>query len=253
MNRAYMTAAVSVILVVVIGMTVVLLGLIYPSRRVIAAGSYLWARAVLWCAGVRLVVHGLEHIRDGRARFLVGNHQSGLDIPIVISLCRGNVRFLAKDSLFRIPIFGWALHRYRYIPIDRSRTRVTLRNVDRALGYFRRRPVSLAVFPEGTRSRNGVLLPFRRGAVKIGQRTGMDIVPFAIDGSMAVNHPDVFRAVPGPVRVSFMRPIPADEAAALSPGELHDRVRAGVLRGLDRAAIVPEHMAKAEWQVANGK
>ncbi len=233
MLRALVTLIASSLVVLVLGSFALVAGLVYPARWVIAFVSLQWARTIIFCAGVDLTVLGAHRLAPGKSYFFIGNHESGLDIPILVHACRGHVRFMAKDSLFRIPVFGWLMTRYQFVAVDRSRPRATLRNLDRVLGKMRNNPVSLAVFPEGTRSRDGKLLPFRRGAIKIGQRSGLDIVPFCIDGSAAVNHPDVFRAVPGPVRLEFMTPIPAADVALMSPGELHDRVREAVERGLE--------------------
>jgi 1-acyl-sn-glycerol-3-phosphate acyltransferase len=252
MLRALVTMLVMSLLVVLLGVPVLLLGLIYPFRWVMARGGQLWSLAILRAAGVRLAIEGREHLRGGAAMFFMGNHESALDIPVLIVGLRGNVRFFGKDALFRIPVFGWVLHRYGYIPIHRSNPRATLRKLERMLARIKRRPISLAVFPEGTRRRGDQLLPFRMGTMKIGQRAGLPIVPFSIDGSMAVIHRDEFRAVPGPVRLTFSEPIPALDAAAMSPSELHDRVRGAVLRGLGRAPEDPAPSDDAPMMAAEG-
>lgn len=244
MIRALLTVLVASLVVIVIGPPLLLLGLIYPSRWAIARGSEFWARAILWAAGVRLTIEGTEHIAAESPKFFMGNHQSALDIPILIAALRGDVRFMGKDTLFRIPLFGWVILRYGYTPVHRSRPRVTLQTLNRMLARIRERPISLAVFPEGTRTRDGRLLPFRKGTMKIGRRAGLPIVPFSIDGSMAVNSRDKFRAVPGRVRLTFSEPIPAEEIAAMSPTELHDRVHEAVLRGLEHpSSIAPRNDA----------
>jgi 1-acyl-sn-glycerol-3-phosphate acyltransferase len=220
------------LMVATIGVAALLAGIVYPSRRLIASASLLWARGILLFSGVHLTIEGRQHIEDGVPRFYMGNHQSALDIPILIVALRGDVRFMAKDGLFRIPIFGWVLRRYGYAPVNRSRARTTLRSLDQMIGRIRRQPISFAVFPEGTRSRDGALLPFRRGTMKIGQRSGLPIAVFTIDGSMDVHHRDRFAATPGPVRLTFSEPIPAEEVAGMTPTELHDRVVATISRQL---------------------
>lgn len=221
-----------------IALPVFLAGLVYPARWLATWGSYLWSYSVLTAAGVRLTVEGTEQRPQGTSCFFVGNHQSALDIPILIVALRGRVRFLAKDSLFRIPIFGWALSRYEHVPIQRSRPRATLRRLAAMIDRIRRHPMSLVVFPEGTRSPDGRLLPFRMGAMKICQRAGLGVVPFSIDGSLAVHQRARFRVRPGSVRLVFAPPIPAGEVTAMTAGELHDRVREAMARGLGRPSAV---------------
>lgn len=232
MLRAIITALAMSLVVLVLGTTALLIGLIYPSKRVIAVSSVIWSRIILFLSGVRLTIEGKERVADGVPRFYMGNHQSALDIPILLEALDGQVRFMAKDTLFHIPIFGWVLLRYGYAPIDRSSPRVTLRTLDRMLERLSRSPISLAVFPEGTRSPDGKLLAFRRGTMKVGQRSGLPIVPFTIDGSLAVYNRQHFAAHPGPVKLIFAEPIPAEEVAAMSTTELHDRVKAVVARQL---------------------
>ncbi len=232
MIRATATLMVAALYIVIVSGPLLLGGLVFPAPQFADVASLVWSRLIFLVAGVRLTIVGAEHIADHTPRFFVGNHQSAVDIPILITALRGRVRFMAKDSLFRIPLFGQILARYDYVPIDRSRARRALESLDAMIERIRRRPVSLAVFPEGTRSVDGTLLPFRRGAMKICQRAGLAVVPFAISGSVAIHRRGVFRISPGPVRISFATPIPADEVSAMSSTELHDRVRQAVEHGL---------------------
>ena len=241
MIRAYLAIFVWGLMLIVLGIPVLLVGFIYSSRRLMVWSAALWARTMLTICGVRLAMEGTEHIQNAGAKFFLGNHQSALDIPIIILALKGDVRFIAKSTLFRFPIFGWILLRYGYVPVDRTRARVALRSLDRMLQRIQLNPISLAVFPEGTRSYDGRLLPFRKGTMKICRRAGLPVVPFAIDGSYKVNPRDRLRAYSGPVRLSFGRPIPADEVAAMTPSELHDRIRETVAQLLGQSSDpVPE-------------
>jgi 1-acyl-sn-glycerol-3-phosphate acyltransferase len=214
------------LILIVVGIPVLVLGLAYPSRRIMAWAANLWARAMLLACGVRLVIEGAEAVSDGQPRFYLGNHQSALDIPVIICALRGDVRFMAKNSLFAIPIFGWILSRYGYVPVDRGHARRSHASLTRMVERLRARPISFAVFPEGTRSRDGRLQPFRKGTMKICRRSGLPVVPFSIDGTVSVHHRDEFlRARPGVVRLIFGRPIPSEEVAAMSDAELLERVR----------------------------
>jgi len=239
MIRAVTTLLVTILLGLVISGGGLLIGLLCRPQRLMSWASMWWARGILAAAGVRLTVEGLDRLASGEAVFFVGNHQSALDIPILISALRGKVRFMAKKSLFRVPVWGWWLSVYGYIPVDRSNVRATRESVERMFAVIRRAPMSYVVFPEGTRSTDGRLLPFRRGAMKICRRSGLGVVPFSIDGSLAVLKRGVYRIHPGPVRLSVAPSISAGEVEAMSSAELHDRVRAAVAGGLPRDGEAP--------------
>jgi 1-acyl-sn-glycerol-3-phosphate acyltransferase len=234
--RAMIAMVVMVLLTFLLGGVTLVVGFFYPFRRLMDILSLAWSRAVLFCAGVRLTVWGRERVGDALPAFFIGNHQSDLDIPILIVALRGRVRFMAKDGLFRIPLFGWVIRRYGFVPIDRGNVRRTLETLKQMIAAIHRNPISMTAFPEGTRSRDGRLLPFRRGTMKIVQQAGLPVVPFAIDGSIFVHHPGrLLRAKPGPVTLTFAEPIPADRAVAMDQDELQERVVIAVAGALGQS------------------
>jgi 1-acyl-sn-glycerol-3-phosphate acyltransferase len=234
--RAIVALVVMVSLVLLLGGLALMVGVFYPSRGLMNVCTRVWARAVLFCAGVRLTIIGGERAATSMPAFFIGNHQSGLDIPIIMFALRGQVRFMAKDSLFRIPLFGWVIRRYGFVPIDRSNVRRTLQTLKGMIAVVHRDPISMTAFPEGTRSRAGVLLPFRRGTMKIVQQAGLPVIPFAIDGSIRVHHPDrLLRAVPGPVTLTFAEPISADRAVEMDQDELQALVVGAVAGALGQS------------------
>jgi 1-acyl-sn-glycerol-3-phosphate acyltransferase len=247
MFRATITVVLMSLVVIAVGVPIFVVGIVYPWRRLCDWGAALWSRTILHAAGVELHVEGREVLLDGTPRFFMGNHQSALDIPILLAVLDGHVRFMAKDTLFKIPLFGWILHRYGFAPIARTNARVTLRSLERMLEELRRDPISMAVFPEGTRSRDGRLLPFRRGTMKVGQRSGLPIVPFSIDGSIAVHHRDHFAAHPGKVRIVFAPPIPAEQAASMTAAELHAYVVSTIARQLGQPVHSGDAAEAAMW------
>ena len=211
-----------------------LAGLFGRSDKLLAFWSLIWSRAILWLAGVHLTVSGTAYA-DGTPSFFVGNHLGAIDIPVLFVALRGHVRFMAKDSLFKIPLFGWALSQYGFVRIDRAHPRKALLALQRMLQDLRRNPVSFAVFPEGTRSHDGNLLPFRRGTLKICRDSGLPIVPFSIQGTNSIYVRGRVRITPGPVHITFGAPIPADQAASMSAQDLVDRVRGEVKRQLGQS------------------
>lgn len=232
MVRAFMALLGSVVAIVIWATPVWIAGMVYPSRKIVAFGSRWFGRFVLFFSGAKIRIEGLERASGDAARFYVGNHESALDIPVLLVALRGQVRFLAKESLFRIPIIGWAMKRSEFIPVDRSSARRAKETIEAMIDRFRERPISLVIFPEGTRSTNGALLPFRKGSMKICSRAALPVVPFAIEGSGRVAPANRFYVKPGVITLRFAETIPAAEVAAMSAEELHDRVRAAVERHL---------------------
>lgn len=246
MIRGIISIIVLILDVGVVGTSLFVIGLFHPSRPIFAVGARLWSRVILWVTGVRLTIEGADRIADGVPRFYMSNHQSALDIPILFTALRGDVRFMAKDSLFRIPVFGWVLSRYRFAPINRKHARVTLRMLEAMLKRLKTNPVSFAVFPEGTRTYDGKLLVFRQGTMKVGQRSGLDIVPITIDGSLDVYHRErPYEITPGSVRVVISQPIPAAEAASMSSAQLRQRIVETINRELGEPVAVASPSAAA--------
>lgn len=248
MIRATLVLAIVILLAVPFLLPLLVIGLVHPSRRAFALCFRTWALLILRAAGTRVCFEGSRPHRGDPPRFYLSNHQSAFDIPVLMYALNGDVRFLAKESLFRFPLFGRVIRRYGNVPVDRVNHRVTLRRLQDMLDRWRVNPLSLIAFPEGTRSRDGRLLPFHRGTMKIAQRTGLDVVPVTVDGAIKVNPRGEFRLYPGEVRVRFAAPIPAAEVAALSAQQLMERVHDEVSRGLsDRSCV--QGIDRSAWPV----
>ncbi len=233
--RAIIVLICAILGTTIFGGTAMILGLFFRSRRVMAWVARNWSRSMLIPAGAKLTFEGRERLDPDRSYFLLGNHQSALDIPIMMTAFAGEVRFMAKDSLFRIPILGRVMRQYGYVPIDRRSARTTIRALQAALARMKDDPISVTVFPEGTRTIDGRLLPFRKGAMKIALLSGMPIVPFTIDGAWRVNNRARLAIEPGPIRVVFHEPIPVEKLATMDSAQLHDQIADTIARELGQA------------------
>ncbi len=222
--------------VLLFGVPTAIIGLFDRSRRALAWGANAWGKLIMRASGCRLVIKGYEHVHDGEPKFFVGNHQSALDIPVMLVALGGRVSFLAKRSLFDIPVFGWVLRLNGYVPLNRKNARKDHARLVRMLEDLARHPISYCVFPEGTRSMDGQLLPFRRGALKICQRSGLAVVPFSINGSLAAHARGGFVVTPGEIQLTFAKPIPAEVVKSMDMQQLHDRVVDDVAAGLEAHA-----------------
>lgn len=145
-----------------------------------------WARSLLAIGGVRVTIEGIEKIRADGSYVIASNHSSYMDTPVVLANIPVQFRFLAKRGLFRIPFLGTHLARAGHIPVPREDPRASIRTMALAAETIRTRGISMLVFPEGGRSRNGELRPFKEGAVYIGIKAGVPIVPIALAGTRQV-------------------------------------------------------------------
>ncbi len=185
-----------------------------------------WARGILVFGFVPLVVEH-EVALDPRARHVfLANHQSLFDIPALLVAIPGQVRFLAKASLFKIPIFGWAMRLAGFVPVDRSDRRSARGSFSAALDRLGR-GMSILVFPEERRSLDGRLLPFKRGGLLLAVKSGLPIVPVGVEGTLAVQSLRSFLIRPQTVHVRFGRPIAPPESVRELP-ELAESLRARI-------------------------
>jgi 1-acyl-sn-glycerol-3-phosphate acyltransferase len=144
-----------------------------------------WGRMLCWLAGIRVRVEGIENIDPGQAYIFAGNHCSQYDICSFQGYFSHDFRWLAKKELFRIPLFGQAMHRAGYIPVDRSHGRQAMKSLDEAAKRIAAGS-SVLIFPEGTRSADGTLQEFKTGAVLLAIKAGVPIVPLGFNGSYQV-------------------------------------------------------------------
>lgn len=171
----------------------------------------LWGRFVLWGSRVKVDVTGREHIPAGVPVVFASNHASQFDIPILYQVLPVQFRFLVKKELFKIPVFGAAMRRTGYIPIDRTRGKAALQSLREAADRIRE-GTSVVVFPEGTRSSDGRLSSFKVGGMILAIKAQCPVVPVAISGSHKILPKGSLRIRSGRVRVSIGPPVPTMNA-----------------------------------------
>jgi len=143
--------------------------------------SRLWARIHLKTCGVKIAVSGLDNI-SSPPYIIMCNHQSALDIFALIIALPLQFKWIAKRELFFIPFLGWAMKRAGYISLDRKHPREAVKAMEDAARKIRG-GVNIIIFPEGTRSKDGILLPFKKGGFSLALRARVPIVPVGITGS----------------------------------------------------------------------
>jgi 1-acyl-sn-glycerol-3-phosphate acyltransferase len=167
-----------------------------------------WSWLILATTGVRVQVHGLERLTPGRTYVFVANHQSIYDIPVIFCSLPYQLRIIAKESLGRFPFLGWHLARTGHLLVDRRKP--DPRGVFAWASSLPARGLSLIVFPEGTRSRNGFLGPFKGGSLYPAVQAGLPIVPLSIAGSRHVMRKGRLMTCPGDVTLVIHDPIPTE-------------------------------------------
>jgi 1-acyl-sn-glycerol-3-phosphate acyltransferase len=143
-----------------------------------------WSKFILWICNIHLIVRGRENISMNGNYIFVTNHASMFDIPSVLATLP-RVRIMFKKELSHVPVWGWALRWGHHIMVDRGKGTEAMKSLERAAGEIRRGG-SVILFAEGTRTRDGKLQPFKRGAFSLAAKSGVPIVPIAISGSFRI-------------------------------------------------------------------
>jgi 1-acyl-sn-glycerol-3-phosphate acyltransferase len=192
----------------------------------------LWARVVLGMLGIDVSVSGAQHCPSGPALY-AANHASALDIPILFGHLPVDFRILHKRSLYLVPVIGLYLYVAGHIGIHRGNAFRARKGLELAAGRMRG-GTSVVVFPEGTRSREGEVGPFKRGSFLLAVQAGVPVVPVSLIGVKDVAEGGL-RVRPGCVRLVVHPPVPTTGRAAEHAGALAEEVRRIVMTGCEAA------------------
>jgi len=207
MVRVLWLAVVAFVATIPLSSMVVLVAVFRSTSPLIDWIARLWARSLVAAAGIDLHVENVERIDPSKRYILVANHYSYLDIPCLLAAIPQPIRFMAKASLFKIPIFGWSIARAGFIPIDRQNRRTAVKSFDMAADRIRKGN-TIVVFPEEGRSKFREMKPFQRGAFLLAIKAQKTIVPIAIDSTFDIWPVGSFwRIKPGRVTLRVGTPI----------------------------------------------
>jgi 1-acyl-sn-glycerol-3-phosphate acyltransferase len=231
--RAYLYLLVFIPVTGLIALSASICTLFDSSGRCYAAHARLWSRFGLALNNTPVQLRGREYLPDGPF-ILMSNHQSNFDILALIATIPRRIYWIAKKELFDIPVFGSSMRRGGYIPLDRSDGRKALRSMENAAAIIRQGS-SVVMFPEGTRSRDGRLLPFKRGGFMLAVRAGVPVIPVTINGSGAVNPGGRIALNGGTISLTLHPPVLFPEGMKKSEAEewLMETVRCVVTSGLE--------------------
>jgi len=192
----------------------------------------LWAQWLLRTNGIRLKLQGMENLQKDQSYILVSNHASILDIPAIIYASPFPVRFFAKKSLLWFPIFGWFLSLAGHIVIDRQSAPSALKSLKRASSFLKK-GISIVVFPEGTRTPDGEVKEFKRGAFLLAQHSKFPVVPVCVSGTYQILPRQGWCFLPGTVCIRMGEPIPTRDLPPRESGNLMGRVRDAIIKNLN--------------------
>lgn len=182
--------------------------------------------------GVKVVAQGFENLAQGQNYIFMANHISNLDPPVLIPTIPGRCSVLVKKELFRTPILGIGMHQADLVPVDRSDREAAIESV-RAATAVLRKGLHMVIYPEGTRSADGRLLPFKKGPFHLAMDSGAPIIPVSILGTFESWPKTRFALRPGTATVIFHAPI--------APGAYQDRdVLMQAVRDSIASALPPE-------------
>jgi 1-acyl-sn-glycerol-3-phosphate acyltransferase len=201
-----------------------------------------WFGSLLWATGVPVRAEGLDRLPLDRPVIVASNHQSWFDVASIAHVLPRRYHFVAKKELERVPLWGRAWKQCGHISIDRSDTHAAIQSLEKAAEIVRGTNGVIIIFPEGTRSADGELLPFKKGAFRLATGIGVDIVPVAVIGSREALPRNGWRIRKQPITVRFGQPIPAAEYGPARTTELIGRVREAI-NGLRHA---PAHSTEED-------
>jgi 1-acyl-sn-glycerol-3-phosphate acyltransferase len=194
-----------------------------------------WSKILLFISGVKVKIIGIENINKNQSYIVVSNHQSLFDIPVVIANLPLSVRMIAKKELFWIPVFGWAIYVAGHISIERGSGRKAKRSLEKALEKVRKKKFSIVVYPEGTRSPDGEVKEFGKGAFRLSFESKLPILPVAIKDTRKVLPRDSLGINKGEVKILIGKPIIMENVEKRELNTLKDRVRSEIIKSMENA------------------
>jgi 1-acyl-sn-glycerol-3-phosphate acyltransferase len=203
-------------------------------------GTSDWARWVLWGAGTPVQVEGRERIPAGPVVY-ASNHSSMFDIWALAAALPGSIRFVAKQEIVRYPLLGPAMLAAGHVAIDRTNRPRAIEAYGTAARRIRELGVSTVVFPEGTRSRTGELLPFKNAPFGLAIAAQVPVVPLYVHATFRILPKGAWRLRPQPIRVLVGEPIPTTGLGLRERERLRERARASVEALRARVDAAPLH------------
>ena len=232
--RAALTASFAAFMLFIVGTPVLLYALIRRDVGPIYNLAHWTVRTALRLAGVHIEVIGRERLHSPRPCIYMANHQSNVDPPVLFAVIPPRIAFMGKKSLFSVPVLGAAMRLGDFVPVHREHPEEARASVDDALEKLSR-GITFLVYPEGKRSPDGRLLPFKHGVFLLAIRADVPIVPITVDGAERVMGKGKWEIYPGVVRVTIHPPVETAHRRPEERRQLAAEVRAAIASALPPA------------------
>jgi len=193
----------------------------------------IWARGILYVSRIKVTINGLANIDPTHSYVYMSNHQSNFDIPVLLAHLPVQFRWLAKAELFKIPIFGRAMRGAGYVKIDRFNQQSAFESISEAAGKMKN-GVSVMIFPEGTRSRDGNIRNFKKGGFIMAVDAGVPIVPLVLKGTWSIMDKSSIRINKGEVSLNIGAPIATTDYTRENKDDLMQSVRARICEEFEK-------------------
>ncbi len=213
-----------VIATTITAISIVLIALLLKKQTLITALLRFWGSWVIKVAGIKVKLHGLENIDTDTQYVILGNHESSLDIFLTLSKIPLPFRIVAKAELRKMPLVGIAMERGLFPLIDRKNRSSAIKSLNGTFDKMKQNNLSVLVFPEGTRSGNGRLIPFKKGSFVLAIDNKLPILPVVMCGAGRINPPGTIWIKGSKIDMYFLPPVPVSEIENADHTALRDQV-----------------------------
>jgi 1-acyl-sn-glycerol-3-phosphate acyltransferase len=217
----------------VLGIIAIIVSFFTRSGNTVHIIARIWAKSILTVSGIDVSVSGLSNIDPGRSYIFMSNHRSNFDIPVLLGCLPVQFRWLAKAELFKIPIFGRAMSGAGYVKIDRFNRASAIKSIDQVAAKMKN-GVSVMIFPEGTRSEDGHVKPFKKGGFVMAVDSQVPIVPVILQGTRSIMSKGSWLISPGSVRMFIEEPIVTRGYTRQTKDDLIDGVRSVICQVFEK-------------------
>ena len=220
------------ILSLVLGALSVIVGIFDRSGNTSHKVAALWSKLICQWNGIRVEISGMENLMTDRAQIFIANHQGYYDIFALSGYLPVQLRWVSKASLFRVPFMGWAMSAARYIPVERGDRKKSYQAFLNTIESVKAGN-SVVIFPEGTRSADGNIGPFKKGSQLLAQRADVPMVPVTITGTRDIIRKGSIMIYPGPIRIVISPGVTLDGKDSKKGDEALEAIRNTICKNFE--------------------
>lgn len=224
--------------ILLVGPLAILVTWVFKTHHFLYNVGRTGARLALFLAGGTLTIYGRGKIPNDQNYIFMPNHQSNVDPVAVFLAIPRDVKAIAKKEFFRTPLLGLACRVERFIPVDRKNHASAVESIEQAIRQLQAGD-SFLIYPEGTRTKTGMMGEFRKGGFIAAIRSGVPVVPMTLDGCYEMMRKGEFKIRPGHIKLTFHDPIDVSGYSLDDRDELMERVRAAIASGLGEEPLSP--------------